>query len=518
MSQFLVMEGITKVYDNGIIANDKVYLDAAKGEIHAICGENGAGKSTLMKMLFGAEQPDEGRILINGQEVHIPSPARAIELGIGMVHQHFMLVPSLTVAENVVLGIEPMRGIRFDKNAAIEITRKIGEKYNLIVDPEARVEDISVSLKQKVEIIKALVKGADILILDEPTAVLTPQETTELFEQLANLKSLGHTILFISHKLNEVKELCDRVTIMRHGRTVGVYSASDVSEEDISRLMVGMNVELEISKSAAKPGRTVLSVSHLSAVNDSGRKVLNDVSFTVRAGEILGVAGVEGNGQRELVSMITGFEKGGSGKVFLEGKNLRSMTIKQIRKNGMVHIPEDRMTMGVAKGMTIAENLLSTQLDNPAYTGKLLFKTKAIRNEVIKQIKSYQISCSSDDQTVDMLSGGNIQKVVVARELSGSSELLVCDQPTRGIDVGATEFIRKRLIRMRDEGKAILLISADLNEVMNLSDSLLVMYGGTIAAYFRNTVELTEETLGLYMLGVKHMTHEEIAEAVNDSE
>ncbi|MBQ7091597.1 MAG: ATP-binding cassette domain-containing protein, partial [Clostridia bacterium] len=320
MKDFLVMENITKVYDNGVMANDNVCFSAEKGEIHAICGENGAGKSTLMKLLFGVEQPNQGRIIIRGEEVKLTSPLKAIEMGIGMVYQHFVLVPSLTIAENVMLGIEPKKGIRFDKDKAVELTRAICEKYNFDIDPLAKIEDISVGVKQKVEIIKALIRGAEILILDEPTAVLTPQETKELFEQLKLLREAGHTIIFISHKLNEVKYLCDRVTIIRHGRTMGTHNVADVTEADISRLMVGADVELTISKTEAKPKDAVLRVKNLITYNEVGKKTLNGVSFTVREGEILGIAGVEGNGQRALINMITGFGEGGSGEVSINGK------------------------------------------------------------------------------------------------------------------------------------------------------------------------------------------------------
>lgn len=513
--QFLVMEDVTKVYSNGIMANNKVCLSARRGEIHAICGENGAGKSTLVKMLFGAEQPDEGRIIIKGKPVQISSPTKAIELGIGMVHQHFMLVPSLSVAENVVLGIEPTRSLRFDKEKAVEMTEAASKKYNLPVDAHAKVEELPVGLKQKVEIIKALVKGAEILILDEPTAVLTPQESGELFEQLRYLREIGHTILFISHKLNEVKALCDRVTIIRRGRTVGVYAVKDVSEEDISRLMVGSDVQLTLEKSKCKPGEPVLEVRDLSMMRENGKRTLSHVSFCVREGEILGIAGIEGNGQRELVRAVTGFGRAAEGSVRILGTNIRGRSIRAIRDMGLAHIPEDRMTMGVAKNLSIQENMIADKFQKPQYTGKLLLKMKNIEQETDHWIQEYRVSCAGRTQAVGMLSGGNIQKVVVARELSSAPKLLICDQPTRGIDVGATEFIRQRLVQMRDGGHALLLISADLNEIMDLSDSLLVLYGGEITAYFPDIGGLTEEELGLYMLGVKRMTAEEIGGAAN---
>ena len=513
MKDFLVMENITKVYDNGVMANDNVCFSAEKGEIHAICGENGAGKSTLMKLLFGVEQPNQGRIIIRGEEVKLTSPLKAIEMGIGMVYQHFVLVPSLTIAENVMLGIEPKKGIRFDKDKAVEQTRAICEKYNFDIDPLAKIEDISVGVKQKVEIIKALIRGAEILILDEPTAVLTPQETKELFEQLKLLREAGHTIIFISHKLNEVKYLCDRVTIIRHGRTMGTYDVADVTEADISRLMVGADVELTISKTEAKPKDAVLRVKNLVTYNELGKKTLNGVSFTVREGEILGIAGVEGNGQRALINMITGFGEGGSGEVSINGKDVRKLSIKQLRQEGLVHVPEDRNVMGVAKNMSIRENLIADKINLPRYNKGVTLNDDAIDEDTRQWINDFDVVCSGSEQPVGMLSGGNVQKVVVARELTSYTKLIVCDQPTRGIDVGATEFIRKRLVQKRDEGNAVLLVSADLGEVMNLSDKLIVMYGGEIVAYFPDVTDITEEDLGFYMLGIKKMTAEEIGGA-----
>ncbi len=515
MEDYLVMKDITKVYDNGIMANDKLCFSARKGEIHAICGENGAGKSTLMSMLFGIEQPNEGDIIIKGEKVKLSSPMDAISKGIGMVHQHFMLVPSLTVAENVILGIEPTKGLKFDKEKAIQMTADVAKKYNFDINPRSRVEELPVGIKQKVEIIKALVRGCDILILDEPTAVLTPQETKELFEQLKSLRKAGHTIIFISHKLNEVKELCDRVTVIRRGKTIGVYDVDKVSETDISRYMVGVDVSLEIEKKKAEPKENVLVVDKLTSYNEAGRKALDEVSFSVRSGEIVGIAGVEGNGQRELISTITGFAPVSSGSVTMLGNDISKMTINQLRQKGMVHIPEDRMEMGIAHDMTIGENMMAAKLDDPKYTKGLFTNEAAMDEDVAKWIKEYTVVCASGKQRIGNLSGGNVQKVVVAREFTSYNELLICDQPTRGIDVGATEFIRKRLVQMRDAGKAILLVSADLGEIMSLSDSLLVMYGGRIVAYFPSVGNLTEDELGYYMLGLKKMSPEEIGGALH---
>ncbi len=513
-NELLKMENITKVYPSGIVANDGVNFSIREGEIHAVCGENGAGKSTLMKILFGLHTPEEGRITLRGKEIHLTSPTVAIEHGIGMVHQHFMLVPSLTVAENMVLGVEPKKGIFINMDEAVRITQELAEKYNLHVDPKAKVEDIPVGIKQKVEILKALLRGAKILILDEPTAVLTPQETTELFKELKLLKDKGHTIIFISHKLNEVKELCDRITVMRNGKSMGVHDTSDVSEEDISRLMVGRDVVLRVVKDDASPKEAVLNVKDLKFINELGKDALKGISFSVRKGEILGIAGVEGNGQSELVESITGLKRPTSGSIKVTNQEVTRKTIKEIRNLGTSHVPEDRMTYGVAGDMSIEQNVISDCYDSKELNGGILLKMKRIKERAEKLSKEYRVKCDSSDQKVRMLSGGNIQKVVVAREFSNDPKLLIANQPTRGIDVGATEFIRKRLVELRDEGSAILLVSADLNEVMELSDSLIVMYGGEIVAYFEDTKTLTEEELGLYMLGIKKQSAEEIRRVI----
>lgn len=515
MENYLVMQDVTKIYNNGIIANNKVCFSAKKGEIHAICGENGAGKTTLMKMLFGIEQPDEGKIIIKGEEKHLNSPSDAIRSGIGMVHQHFMQVPSLTVAENVTLGIEPTKGLVFDKAKAVEMTRACCEKYGFNINPLAEIQDLSVGVKQKVEIVKALVKGCEILILDEPTAVLTPQETRELFVQLKNLRDSGCTIIFISHKLNEVKELCDRVTVIKRGKTIGVWNIADVTEADISRHMVGVDVDLNIPKEPAKPTENVLTVKNLTVYNEAGKKKVDDVSFSVRRGEIIGIAGVEGNGQRELIDVITGLAKYNYGNITLNGKEVRTMDIRGLRKNGLVHIPEDRNVYGCAANMSIRDNMVADKMDDPKYSGVLL-NEKAIKEDTGKWVDEFLVLCDSDMQHVGMLSGGNVQKVVVAREFTSPSDLIISDQPTRGIDVGAAEFVRKRMVDMRDQGKAIILISADLAEIMSLSDSLIVMHGGKINGYFSDVKSLTEEELGFYMLGVKHMSEEEIRGALHE--
>ncbi len=514
--ELLRMENITKVYPNGIMANKSVDFSISAGEIHGLVGENGAGKTTLMQILFGLNHPEEGRILLEGREINISNPHAAIAYGIGMVHQHFMLVPSLSVAENLVMGVEPRKGIRLNVSEAIKITQELSEKYNLKVDPSMAVRDLPVGIKQKVEILKALHRGARILILDEPTAVLTPQETDELFEELKLLKNQGNTIIFISHKLNEIKNLCDRVTIMRSGSNQGVFDVADVTEQDISRLMVGRDVVLKVKKGPANPKETVLEVKNLTVVNRFSKRAVDDIGFSVRSGEILGVAGVEGNGQRELVEAITGMGRYASGDISITDTDIKKLSIKQIRDLGTSHVPEDRMTQGCVRDMSIEANLLAYKHDHQEFTRSgFLMDMNAIHKMSDDLVQEYRVLCSSAQQEVGRLSGGNIQKVVVAREFSSEPHLIVADQPTRGIDVGATEFIRKRLVTLRDEGCAVLLVSADLNEVMELSDALIVMYGGKITAYIEDASSISEEELGLYMLGLKKQDAEEIRRALH---
>lgn len=518
----LRMEGITKIYGNGILANDNVDFYLKQGEIHALMGENGAGKSTLMKILFGMEKPTSGRIILNGSEVSIPNSATALSMGIGMVHQHFMLVPSLTVTENLILGNEPHKGTFIDLKQAKEKVRELSDTYHFALDPDARVKDLSVGMKQQIEILKALYRGAKILILDEPTAVLTPQETEELFKQLKNLRDNGHVLIFISHKIREVIEICDRVTIMRSGKSMGVYSihgdakkgTKDITEEEISRLMVGRSAILDLNKTPAEPKDIVLKVKGALSV-DLERKVrVNRVSFTVRKGEILGVAGVEGNGQSELVSMITGMMPLDQGDVLIEDTSIKGKNIRQIRTELLSYIPQDRLTYGVVSGADIRNNLIPFLTDRREYKKGILLKTKALKKLSDEVSKDFYIKCDSSEQFVGMLSGGNMQKVVAARELSDRTRkippLIVADQPSRGIDIGATSFIHRKLLELRDAGCGVLLISADLNEILELSDSVIVLYDGEIAGYFPDTKKLTERELGQYMLGVKRQSREEI--------
>ncbi len=499
----LRMEGITKIYPNGVMANRDVTFTVQEGEIHALMGENGAGKSTLMKILFGDEERTEGHIFFEGREISPRSSAETIDMGIGMVHQHFMLVDSLKVYENVILGMEPKKGFMTSKSAAVSMVQETAEKYNLNVDPEAKVADISVGLKQKVEILKVLARGAKLLILDEPTAVLTPQETEELFEQLLLLKKSGHTIIFISHKIREVMQICDTITVLRAGRTVGSMPVANATEEEISRFMVGRDVVLKVDKKKAEFGEVLLDVKGLTCHNQEGRTLLDGVSFQLRRGQILGVAGVEGNGQNELAEAIFGFYKNLSGEIRFQGRNICGYNIRSIRESGISYIPEDRIKMGVASNVSIWENLIAHRMDSDEFRSGALLDYKKIHHFAAGAIEDFNILCKNDEQTAGMLSGGNMQKVVVAREFSDDPDLLIANQPTRGIDVGANEFIWKKIVEHRDKGNGVMLISADLNEIMELSDSILVMCDGKAAAYFEDSSKIDEFELGKYMLGLK---------------
>ncbi len=507
-AEILRIEKVTKIYGNGVIANKDVDLSVRKGEIHALMGENGAGKSTLMKILFGIEPKDSGTILFEGKPLEGKS-ADIIKAGIGMVHQHFMLVDSLTVYENVILGMEPKKGIFTDQKSAIQLVDETAKKYNLNIDPMAKVADISVGLKQKVEILKVLVRGAKLLILDEPTAVLTPQETQELFEQLLLLREKGHTIIFISHKIREVKQICDRLTVLRRGRTIGMMEVKNATEEQISNFMVGRDVILNVEKSPAKFGDKILEVKGLTYKNKEGKQLLHNVSFPIRKGQILGVAGVEGNGQNELAECIFGMLQGATGEILYKGKNLLKENIRSIRDEGISYIPEDRITTGVAGELPIWSNLVSDRIDKDVLHTSKLLDHKKIRAMAQKLVKDFTILCRNEQQEVGMLSGGNMQKVVVAREFSADPTILMANQPTRGIDVGAIEFIWKKIVELRDQGRAVLLISADLNEIFELSDSIMVMCEGEVAGYFNDSKSVSESELGLYMLGLKKQSQEE---------
>ena len=497
------MRGISKVYDNGIVANENASIEVVEGEIHALAGENGAGKSTLMKILFGLEKPTGGEIFVRGEKVSISSPVDAAKYGIGMVHQHFMLVNELSVLDNVILGNETLKKGLLDRTAARKKLVELTEKYGMSVEPNKIVGDLSIVQKQKVEILKTLFRNCKILILDEPTAVLTPQETQEFFKQLILLRKNGYTIIMITHKLDEIKQICDRITIMRNGRFIAVKNVCDISEEEISRLMVGRDIIREVEKTIAKPKETVLFVKNVSKAYTKEKYALRDVSLECKSGEILCLCGVEGNGQRELINIITGFDKNYEGEVVLNGENIKKKKISKIRKLGLCHIPQDRMKLGVDVKTSIAENVISSNVSKVC-DGVFLNKKK-INLFAEKCRKDYGIKCDGVKQNVGMLSGGNIQKVVIARETSDRPLLLVADQPTRGVDVGAIEFIHNKLVQIRDSGTAVLLVSSDLSELFGLADRVLVFRQGKIVAEFSDVKALTYEELGLYMLGLRTM-------------
>lgn len=507
----LKVENVLKVYPNGIVANKNVNFEVEEGEIHALIGENGAGKSTLMKILFGIETPEEGKLYLNGQEIQIENSKKAISLGIGMVHQHFMLVDTLTVAENIILGDEPKKlGFFINAKKMNKTAQTFCDKYKFKINITDKIQDVSVGVKQKTEILKALVRGAKILILDEPTAVLTPQETKELFVELKELKKQGHTIIFISHKLNEIMEICDRVTIMRHGRTVNTSLISETSAQEISNKMVGREVVLKIDKAPAKAGKVILEGRNLTYINDIGKRALNGVSLKLRKGEILGVAGVEGNGQAELAAVLTGMLKPTEGVLTINDQVVEKFDPINIRRNDLTYIPEDRMSNGCAGDMSILDNMFTDKINQFVNKEKVFLDQKKLKTRAEELVKEFGVLCKSIDHQVNMLSGGNIQKVVAARELTPEAKVIIAEQPTRGIDAGASELIRRKIVELRDAGAAILLISADLNEILELSDSTVVMHNGKVSAYFKDTTSLTEGELGYYMLGVKKQTAEEV--------
>ncbi len=503
MSFVLEARGITKQYPNGVLANDHVDLRVQKGEIHALVGENGAGKTTLMKALYGLEQPDSGHILLNGQPMTIANPDAAIRQGIGMVHQHFMLIPSLTIAENIILGREPTKRGVIARGDAVRITRVLSDQYGLHVDPEARVDVIPVGERQRVEILKTLYRGAEILILDEPTAVLTPQETNDLFRAIRSLVAQGKTVIFITHKLREVKEISDNVTVMRRGKVVGTVRTEDVTREEIARMMVGREVLDRTRKDVVARGPLVLEATNLNYVTPDGKRALSDVSLQAYAGEILGVAGVEGNGQTELIEVLAGLTLPAAGAIVVNGTEITGRGARGTREAGVSHIPEDRLELGLAADASIEENLIIDRYYRAPFSHSGFLNFAAQAENARQAIADFDVRTPDAKVTARSLSGGNMQKLVVARELSAHPSLLLAAQPTRGIDIGATELVHRQLIAARDAGTAVILVSADLGEVMALSDRLAVMYNGEIVALFTDVPSLTEEELGYYMLGVK---------------
>lgn len=508
----LRMDSIVKIYPNGFVANKGVTFSVNEGEIHALLGENGAGKTTLMNILFGLESHEGGTIYLDGEPTEIANPLDAINHGIGMVHQHFKLVPSLTIAENIMLGIEPKgKAGTFDFKRAVEITKEIGEKYNISVDPYARIRNVSVGMMQQVELMKILVRGADIIVLDEPTAVLTPQETEGLFRELKTLKEHGHTIIFISHKLNEVMELCDRFTVLRHGELIGVKNVSESSTKEITRMMIGKDVEGRVDKTPHALGDVQLSVENLGYTTLGGKKKVDDVSFKVRGGEILGIAAIEGNGQNEVAQMITGIMPVQSGNVSICGDFVNEATIRQRREKGLALISDDRYKYGCSRVSSILENLLADRYYKKPYSHNGVLNNKVWRASVDQMIADFDVRCNSPLEPAASLSGGNCQKMISARELTSNPKVIVANQPTRGIDVGSAELVRGELSKLSvGGGAAVLLISADLEELLEVSDKIIVMHGGKLVAYFDDASKVDSFELGEYMLGAREMPLEEI--------
>jgi simple sugar transport system ATP-binding protein len=494
----LEMIGITKRYP-GVVANDAITLEVRPGEIHALLGENGAGKTTLMNVLYGLAKPDEGQILLDGTEVRLAGPSDAIKRGISMVHQHFMLVPVLTVAENIVLGDETMSGPFFlDRKQAHERIIELGQRFGFEVDPEAKVGSLSVGWQQRVEILKALYRDARILVLDEPTAVLTPQETEEIFQVLRRLAAEGHSIVFISHKLYEVLEIADRITVIRRGKVVGERIPSETDEEDLAELMVGREVSLVVDRGESHPAEGTLKVEGLVVNDDRGQEVVHGIDLDIRAGEILGIAGVAGNGQDELVEAIVGLRKPAGGRVTLDGVDITGQATRDVYASGVAYIPADRHRFGLVLSFTIADNLVLTSYHRPPYARGILRNDAAIDKMAAERVKAFDVRTTSADAKAGTLSGGNQQKVVVAREFARDLRLLVLDQPTRGLDVGSIEFIHRQAIAKRDAGTAILLVSAELDEVLELSDRIAVVYRGKIVAV-RDGRTADKNEIGLLM-------------------
>jgi len=507
MPTVLELRDITKAFP-GVLANDHIDLDLEQGEIHALLGENGAGKTTLVNVLYGLYTPDEGQIMLNGREVQIQDPADAIDQGIGMVHQHFMLIPVMTVTENVMLGVESTRnGFFLDQAQVAQRIREISQQHGLEVDPTAYIKDIPVGVQQRVEIIKVLYREAEILIMDEPTAVLTPREVEDLIEVLRSLSDQGKSIIFITHKLKEVLALADRITVLRDGWVVGTTTPDETTEAKLAAMMVGREVILTVDKGPAKPEGTVLQVEGLRAMDDRWAIVVDDVSLEVRAGEVLGIAGVQGNGQTELVEVLTGLRPVLDGRVQIDGVDVTNAPPRKVIEQGVAHIPEDRHEHGIILSYPVADNLVLSTYYRPPFARGVLMDNRAIEENATTLVHEFDIRTPSVYTSGSSLSGGNQQKMIVAREFSRSIKLLIAAQPTRGLDVGSIEFIHQQIVKKRDEGCAVLLISAELDEIMSLSDRIAVMYKGQIIATV-NAEKATREELGLLMAGVTKETEE----------
>ena len=517
----LEMRGIVKRFP-GVLANDHVDFDVKAGEIHALLGENGAGKSTLMKVLYGLYQPEEGEILLNGEVIQTHSPTDSIAHGIGMIHQHFMLVDNLSVAQNVALGLKSTREPRLDLDVVSKRIVDLAEKYGLQVDPRAIISKLAVGERQRVEIVKALYRGAALLVLDEPTAVLTPQEVDDIFVIFRQMARDGHALIFISHKLDEIIDLTDRVTVLRDGRAIGTRPTAGVTKRDLANMMVGREVLLERLRVEREVGEVRLQMKGVTAINEDDKQVLKGIDFEVRSGEIVAVAGVSGNGQRQLAECIAGLFPVKDGQIKLEDKDVTNLPTAVILAAGLSYIPEERMHDGVIKNFSVAENLVLHDHVNKPYSNGLFLNFKNIDNHAQEMIADFDIKTPSKDTPIKNLSGGNIQKLILARELSRRPRVLIAAQPTRGVDIGATEYIHNQLLLQRAEGLATLLISEDLDEVQALSDRIVVMYGGEIMGIV-NSNEASIEELGLMMAGeslekVRAKTAEEMTAANNQPE
>ena len=494
----LELRGITKRFP-GTVANNRVDFELAAGEVHALLGENGAGKSTLMNVLFGLYRPDEGEIRVHGEPAAIASPRDALEHGIGMVHQHFMLIPVMTVAENIVLAREPRRGVLLDHAEAEARVASISRRFGLEVDPHARVSDISVSQQQRAEILKALYGDAEVLILDEPTAVLTPQETEDLFQVVRALTASGKSVVFITHKLHEVLEIADRITILRRGERVATLPREGVTEAQLARLMVGRDVLLDVAKAQAEPGEPLLVVDDLVVLDSRHLEAVRGVSLTVRAGEIVGIAGVDGNGQSELVEALTGLRRPHAGRIVFDGVDLTRARPRRFLEAGIGHIPEDRQRQGLILNFSLAENLGLREYRRAPASRFGWLKPNVLARRARQLIAEFDVRGGTDSTFASALSGGNQQKIVIAREVANDPRLLVASQPTRGLDVGATEFVHSRLVRERDQGRAVLLVSFALEEILALSDRILVLYEGRIVGEYPPSV--SQEELGIARTG-----------------
>ncbi|MGE5289053.1 MAG: ABC transporter ATP-binding protein [Micromonosporaceae bacterium] len=494
----LELRGITKRFGS-LVANDHIDLTVSAGQIHGLLGENGAGKTTLMNVLYGLTQADEGEILIDGRQVTLRSPKDALTAGIGMVHQHFMLVPVFTVAENVTLGVERTRRLGLlDRRRTRREVRELSSRYGLDVDPDAEIEGLPVGVQQRVEIVKALLREASVLILDEPTSVLTPGETDDLFRVMRELKAAGTSIVFISHKLKEVQAIADTITIIRRGKVVGERPPT-ATDQELASLMVGRSVELRVHKGTARPGDVVLDVAGLTVTDDRGQIAVDDISFQVRAGEILGVAGVQGNGQTQLCEALMGLRPATSGTVHLDGRDLTHATPKQRLHAGVGYIPEDRQEDGLVSDFSVADNLILDVYDRPPFASGVALDLDAIRSAATSRVAEFDVRTTSTSTPAGTLSGGNQQKVIVAREIGRDVRLLVASQPTRGLDVGSIEFVHRRIVEERDKGIAVLMVSSELEEIYALADRIAVMYEGKITAFRPPTVAWDE--LGMLMAG-----------------